>query len=151
MEINKKYVVPCIKILEPYDEWDDWERKRKVLYIPIIPHLHNDVENGQNYKHYHIDFRFIKNIPAKWGIYNRINENEVKDLNIHYKEMKCINVEQQHITSKIFIKNSKLKKCIHKGKCPHRGFDLSNEIPKNGIIKCPLHGLEFDFKTKKLC
>ena len=40
---------------------------------------------------------------------------------------------------------------IHKGKCPHRGFDLSNEIPnKEGIITCPLHNLKFNAETKKL-
>ena len=50
-----------------------------------------------------------------------------------------------------FIKNSKLKhKCIHKGKCPHRGYDLSNVDPIDNQIHCPLHGLIFDAETKKI-
>jgi len=57
------------------------------------------------------------------------------------------------------IRQSKLKhNCIHKGKCPHRGFDLSNVTPTlEGIgrdaievITCPLHSLKFNATTKQL-
>jgi nitrite reductase/ring-hydroxylating ferredoxin subunit len=66
--------------------------------------------------------------------------------------LKKIHKKEKFITPVSLIKNSKLKhNCIHKGKCPHRGYDLSNEIPnENGIITCPLHGLQFDKITKKL-
>jgi len=62
----------------------------------------------------------------------------------------------KHATHVDLIKKSKLKhNCIYKGKCPHRGFDLSNTKPTiddNGesVIRCPLHSLKFNAKTKQL-
>ncbi len=61
------------------------------------------------------------------------------------------NDAMRYPTSIDLIAKSKLKhKCIHKGKCPHRGYDLTDVKPINGIITCPLHSLRFNSKTKLL-
>ena len=134
---------------------------------PIINHLHNDKENGQDYYHYHIDYRFIildakssfaENYPRPKMIttghlfaphirFDILGEN--KDYTIEYHPLKCIRHHNLAVAGIVNI--NKLKhKCIYKGKCPHRGYDLSREVPVNGIIECPLHGLKFDEKTKEL-
>lgn len=114
--------------------------------IPVYNHPHSDKENGQKELHYHVDTRYTNSI-FKIRIDLPLKSNQ----KLEYCYLKKIRDKELRITSTNLIKNSKLKhKCIHKGKCPHRGYDLSNEIPdENGIITCPLHGLKFD-RNKKL-
>lgn len=181
--IGEYYLVPCIikdieikkeeKETEDYENWEiingqlDKRKsliktvKKKEIY-PIINHLHSDKENGQEYKHYHIDYRFVEvdenSIPKKlhskhiFGASNRYNVlAENKTYKIEYHKLKCVRNNNLHITSVLAIKKSKLKhNCIYKGKCPHRGYDLSQEPIINGIITCPLHGLKFDAVTKEI-
>ena len=150
--IIEKHIVEDLE----WDEQEIWMDLKpiktyiiKEKIIPIYNHPHSDKENGQNEIHYHIDSRYVKNT----NIYDLritlpLNQNQT----LEYRMLKKIHKKEKFITPVSLIKNSKLKhKCIHKGKCPHRGYDLSNEIPnKNGIITCPLHGLQFDKITKKL-
>lgn len=118
------------------------------IWIPIYPHLHNDKENGQLEQHYHRDTRFdspnyipVRLVPGLDGVTDII-ENKLA---------KCISTTEKVITPIEFIKKSKLKhKCIHKGKCPHRGYDLSEESAIDGVITCPLHGLKFDEMTGRI-
>lgn len=133
--------------LRPYVKVKIIKRNRLINYnIPVIDYKHNDVENGQFIPHYHADTRFLKNIPIEYALLRPEGDIE----NEGYFE--CYHLELNSRTSLNNIGNSKLKyKCIHKGKCPHRGYDLSNEIPnKNGIIICPLHSLKFDKNGKLL-
>lgn len=154
-ELGARYLVPCVVIKEAYldRDWADWERQRKVAVIPIIDLKHSDRENGQDYEHYHVDFRFVskkimKNIKRIDGIpYSviggRVNLHEVSDPLISYKVLPCINLHNTGIAGG--IQKSKLKhKCIHKGRCPHRGANMATVVPdENGILTCPLHGLQF--------
>lgn len=194
--VGRKYLVPCIirqKLKEEYKhELPDLEwiigangdlvpdsRSAKITYHlekdiwPIINHLHHDKENGQDYYHYHVDYRFtiLKDeeaiIPAKLhsmhsfaptSRYNLLSESQftlredyTKGYVLEYYSLTCLRVQQAGITHPINVTRSVLNyDCIHKGKCPHRGYDLSQEVPVNGIITCPLHGLKFNAKTKKL-
>lgn len=131
--------------------WLDREpyyKKFKEQITPLIDHLHNDIENGQLMPHYHSDTRYV-NEGTLTRIYpHELNSNQIID----YRYLNKISDNFTGSTPLKFIKNSKLKhKCIYKGKCPHRGFDLSKIKPnENNIIKCPLHGLSFDGTTKKL-
>jgi hypothetical protein len=142
------------------ENWiDDHEEKLptyNVEYlIPLIDHLHNDIENGQKEAHYHVDDRFQqvidKLLDNNFDVESRIYLDKYKDWKLEYRELKRDHNFVISATSVQLIKNSKLKhKCIHKGKCPHRGFDLSNETPDHlGNITCPLHGLIFN-KNKQL-
>lgn len=158
LELNKYYLVPCYYTITEFSEHTDFLCKNvehiTILY-PIINHLHNDKENGQSLGHYHTDNRFIS--INKEHIINknilRLDTNQIKnkDLKFNYFKMKCINLDITTKTPTALIKNSNLKnKCIHKNKCPHRGYDLSNEHALDGIITCPLHGLKFNSNTKQL-
>lgn len=163
LKIGEKFLVPCIikKI------------NRKTYISPIINHPHNDKENGQQEIHYHVDYRFVKcsqegfvryvdNIPY---VFNPVPVNnhskhiwvpsarceKTNEIKINYYILPVINAHLFGSTPIDFIKKSKLKHdCIYKGKCPHRGYDLSQVDPIDGIITCPLHGLQFDSITHKI-
>ncbi len=122
--------------------------------VPLIDHPHSDRENGQIAIHYHVDTRYFgkQNHLRRYDIstdYRRITQGVYE---LDYFNLKKNKHRIEAITPVHSIKNSRLKhKCIHKGKCPHRGFDLTNEEPdENGIITCPLHGLKFDKNSKKI-
>jgi hypothetical protein len=78
----------------------------------------------------------------------RVNLPLKENQKLEFRFLKKIRDDEKFKTGVSLISKSKLKhKCIHKGKCPHRGFDLSNEKPdENEIITCPLHSLMFDTK-----
>lgn len=155
------YLVPCLVRYEIESEeseiWRDLsEPKRKIFICPVINHPHNDVENGQKETHYHLDYRFIKytnnsDFPIVVNKHSRHIFGEVDRPTQEYGELKyialpVINENFAGITPVELISKSKLKhKCIHKGKCPHRGFDMAQvKVDKNGIKTCPLHGLKFN-------
>lgn len=146
---GEKYAVPCIVRHE-----DD------LMFItPVINHPHNDKENGQKEVHYHADYRFIKhksdnNFPtiinnhSKHVFAETVRPQYKLHGNIEYYVLPVINEGFAGVTNVEFIAKSKLKhKCIHEGKCPHRGYDLSQVSSINGKITCPLHGLQFDAET----
>lgn len=128
------------------------------LSIPLYDHPHSDKENGQVEVHYHQDNRYVPlnfKSQSKQSDFLSIKSGRIvlpleKGERLQY--VKCIKISNEHsgITPVSLIKKSKLKhKCIHKGKCPHRGYDLSNETPdEHGVITCPLHGLRFNSHKK---
>lgn len=122
----------------------DWE---KVIRIPVLNHPHSDWENGQKYVHSHVDFRFIEPDDAvdEDGLYVlRVN----KEFTPKYFPMTVLRTQQLHITPVSMIQKSKMKhRCIKNGRCPHRGYDLSQESKTDGVITCPLHGMMFDAET----
>lgn len=146
------YSVPCIVK----------ERSERLYITPVINHPHDDKENGQNEIHYHVDYRFVKhknnsNFPtvinrhSKHYFVETIRPQEKLDGELEYFVLPVINEEFTGITPLDLISKSKLKhKCIYKGKCPHRGYDLSQVKAINGKITCPLHGLEFNAKNGNL-
>jgi len=153
--VGVKYMIPClvgkIDISTEEDTWRDKKKYRKISY-PVYNNFHSDYESGQKEKHYHIDFRFVSDL-YKVDSRIRLDENFINKNNLYltYRNKTCFNKNHSLITSSKVIENTKLKhKCITKGKCPHRGMDLSQEIPVNEIITCPLHGLKFNSETKQL-
>ncbi len=115
----------------------------------VYDHSHTDVENGQLESHYHIDTRWdILLTEYNLQTFLRIDKSifNPKIVNLIFKKN-----NEMLITNTNLISKSKLKhNCIYKGKCPHRGFDLSNTKQIDGVITCPLHGLKFSNQTKKL-
>ena len=174
--LGEEYFVPCIVRTEyhpiVYEQTLIEERyltknhKLRTYITPVINSPHNDIENGQKEVHYHADFRFIKtenvhvdgstilrviNKHSKYYFCEFIRPEEKVHGRLEYMALPVVSEEFAQGTPVGLIKNSKLKhKCIHKGKCPHRGYDLSQVKPSNGIITCPLHGLTFDSTTKQL-
>lgn len=153
IQIGKPYLVPCLTRIIKVEhelEWnnDTLDSTRQFSYkkefVPIINHPHNDIENGQQEVHYHKDDRFESNVP-------HLRPSRDDFHNLEYLVLICLKTTIESTTPVDLIKKSKLKhRCIHKNKCPHRGFDLSNETKKNGVVTCPLHGLKFNAKTKIL-
>lgn len=175
MELGKEYKVLCwvydedeityIKIPDSMSDeqetwmdneplnWPSYTKKiveHKTAIIPLIDHPHNDVENGQPGIHYHVDTRFnseLVNGNKFYRVYLPLQKGRLE-----YRMLKAI--AKDLILSKTpvdLILKSKLKhKCIYKGKCPHRGYDLTNIEPVNGLITCPLHSLQFHASSGKL-
>lgn len=149
---GKIYSVPC---LVRYEDG-------KTYINPIINHPHNDKENGQDEAHYHIDYRFVKHendsdfptVVNNHSYHYFVESTRPRKLvngSLRYFELPMINEDFTGITPVKNISKSKLKhKCIHKNKCPHRGFDLSQVKDIDGVITCPLHGLKFNSKNGKL-
>lgn len=147
------YLVPCL-VREEYG--------KKTVITPVINHPHNDIENGQANVHYHVDYRFVKlendgdissvvRKHSKHYFVDRYRLEKGEDGDLGYYVLPVVNEHFLGVTPVELIKNSRLKhKCIHKGKCPHRGYNLSQVLPKNGVITCPLHGLRFNEETKQL-
>ncbi len=148
------FSVPCIT-----------REENDFLYItPVINHPHSDKENGQQDEHYHADYRFVRTIGSTNttfpSVINRHSKHyfleEVRHRISSFTKperfvLPVINEKFFGITPVHHISHSKLKhKCIHKGKCPHRGYDLSQVKAIYGKITCPLHGLQFDETSKKL-
>jgi len=133
-------------------------------FFPVIDHPHNDIENGQKEIHYHIDSRFnwvhskdlIPHICYDDKYYQRYGQESTritppKNSFIKRLPITAIGDVETKTTQTALIAKSNIKhRCIHKGKCPHRGYDLSNEVAKNNVITCPLHGLRFDAITEKI-
>ena len=160
------YLVPCIVREDYFQNIEDeqeifmdlhpFKRYSKKMYVtPVFNLPHSDKENGQSEIHYHADFRFIKhnndgNFPtvrnkhSKYIFCENVRLKEKIDGKLKYFVLPVINEDFKVITPVNLISKSKLKhKCIHKGKCPHRGYDLSQVKPIDGKITCPLHGLIF--------
>jgi nitrite reductase/ring-hydroxylating ferredoxin subunit len=146
---------------EPYPLQNNMFLGIEILVLPLYNHPHNDIENGQKEIHYHQDTRYEGNAPILFKSFK--NGRIVLPLEdgekLEFKKVKKIKEEELFTTPSFLISKSKIKhKCIHKGKCPHRGFNLSNVTPilkgegreAREIIICPLHGLEFDSATKVL-
>lgn len=150
LEVGKIYLVPCAVIENPFALRNGQSYTTAQEIIPIINHPHNDKENGQAYVHYHTDYRFESDgIVTLIMTRTRINQTQV--LNIEYRELKCIRTDNKWVTPVKDIKRSVLKHdCIHKDKCPHRGYDMSNVAAVDGIKECPLHGLKFNAVTNKI-
>jgi hypothetical protein len=154
LEKGEMFLVPCIVR----------EEGTLIFVTPVIDHPHNDKENGQKEVHYHVDYRFVKCKHTGFGTMPYTVRNHSKHIfvenyrpektgntKIEYIILPVVNEHFDGITPRRFISKSTLKhKCIHKGKCPHRGYDLSQVKPANNKIICPLHGLEFNSETKQL-
>lgn len=168
---GERLLVPCLVRTEfiPKDENEMWldikthsGMDKQLFIMPVINHPHSDKENGQDEIHYHLDYRFIKHsgtdnifIPPTIKRTHTLHTygNEFRPLKesgeFMYIELPVINTNFVGVTPPNLIKKSKLKhKCAHKGKCPHRGYDLSQVPLIDGIKTCPLHGLQFDKHNK---
>ena len=124
----------------------------KKVIIPLINHLHDDLESGQIIPHYHADTRYYgKQDLVKYEVgypYIRIPENQYE---LDWFMLEKHSDNYQGITNKSVIESCKLNgNKIIDNKCVHKGFDLSNIKDNNGVITCPLHGLQYSIKTKKL-
>lgn len=140
---------------ENFLDYNDVNLIRPAIFekiMPLFDHPHTDIENGQREVHYHADVRYIdKSKHEQYAQSMRPILPLGPNQRLEYRMLLRMDHYDKYATPVQLISKSKLKhKCIHKGKCPHRGYDLSGEIPVNGVITCPLHGLKFSAGTKEL-
>lgn len=143
---------------------EDFHKKYKKVIIPLYDLLHNDIENGQKSFHYHVDNRYIDSVfleRVKYiddflqyfdrNSFQRIQMPLKKGEFLEYNYLQKVKEIESFPTHVNGTRHSKLR-CNHikNNKCPHKGYDLSNETSVNGIITCPLHSLQFNAKTKKI-
>lgn len=127
---------------EPTTRWS----VKKEEVTPLINHPHSDKENGQKEVHYHADTRYY-NGTKNLRVALPLKPNQKLEFRWLYK----VAEEMLYRTPVSLTSKSTLKhQCIHKGKCPHRGYDLTNVEPIDGVITCPLHSLRFNATTKQL-
>lgn len=161
-EVGKYYLIPCIKV-ESSSESNVFIGN---LYfegytIPIFDNLHNDLDIlNVNKFHYHVDWRFVSekiyrkfDFPySKEG--NVIWADEKHPQKIIYKKMKCKRLFEYDMPRTYaieFYEKYKKAKLIKGHICPHKLADLSSVTAnEKGLIICPLHGLKFCNKTKKV-
>lgn len=162
MEVGKMYKVKCIvwekgidkciidedeiwRDLQPFPTMTTYEYKR---ITPIIDCLHHDKKFGQDYYHYHTDYRFIPDFGETTNnngfvFHSRsridfINGNP-QDLNYEWIWLPCVRTENLSIGGETGLEGKIVKS--KSGRCPHKGYNITNEkCDKNGIITCPLHG-----------
>jgi hypothetical protein len=161
LQLGEKYLVPCI-VSNKTNEFGD-----EITHInPVINLPHSDKENGQNETHYHLDYRFIKyernlsNLESDFP--KPINSHSTHRFGSHIRPELDASSELLYIvlpvvnvfkgtTPVVFINKSKLKpKCFLSGKCPHKGYNLSQVPIIDGVITCPLHGLKINKKNGKI-
>lgn len=149
---RKCYRVPCI---------EKWENGKLVRITPVLLPKHSDYENGQFYEHYHVDTRYTAMEAV--GMANML-EVRLKSGKTYSAEPRPVATsepvtwvlhrfrEKMDLPTNVdAVCKAKLKDfCIRKGKCPHRGFDLREVEPVNGVISCPLHGLSFHADTGEM-
>lgn len=163
--MKKDWVLCVVKLNDEFmteeEIWLDRQGENinntKYLIVPLYDHPHSDKENGQPHIHWHQNTKYQGDFDKlylfecfKGGRISKPKRNHNEWF--EFKQLYKISEFESRKTPTKFIEKSKLKhKCIHKGKCTHRGFDLSNELPDiDGVITCPLHGLRFNAKTKEM-
>lgn len=164
LKVGKFYNVVCARL-----------RKNDVstYLVPIIGEIHQDKQFSVNYKHIHIDGRFIPNkfeLNIIDGFSNYIiacEQTNVNNLLINFEiaKKKCYRLETgispPNPERNIFVhqrncyepkgyiywkwyKSMIGKSCAGK-RCPHLGTKMHE---RNGKLVCPLHNLEGDIHTE---
>lgn len=120
----------------------------KLEIVPIYDCEHDDKESGQDYKHYHRDYRY--KVPEELLGRYKVGSDprpQLKD----YEGILMLNLELVSAYDYSYTSNSMIPSYtgmkLNCKTCPHRGFNLENTKAVNGIIKCPLHGTKIDEET----
>lgn len=147
--IGQFYLVPTIRY-----EWYS-----KIRPWPVVGAIHNDSDRFSfPHDHYHLDLRFT---PA-WALNMRPFASPLSELpgsgplpSIEFKSVRCrrtMPTYPHHDRKEIIgIQRDFAGHQCASGKggwiCPHRKFSLGSIDPVDGIITCPLHGMQIDAAT----
>ncbi len=156
--VGKEYLVPAIGIREPIFEEDLWRDDiflnkdyqlidgiwKIIKYIPVHYILHKDKSFGQTKAHWHPDLRFTEYDKS----YERFEKGQCLDP--IFVVFKCI--RNKDVGVRVRTMERKVNQYLKKGYiCPHKGYDLRQcPIDSDGNVTCPLHGLKFNWKSKKM-
>ena len=115
---------------------------------------HTDEHDGQPARHWHIDPRF--------GDQHALGSKRIESTEPHRWEVRTVErpfqviveadeyfgvVHKVGTATPVAMVSGALRRmartCTHKGKCPHRGFNLAQVEPLGGVVVCPMHGMRF--------
>lgn len=152
------YLVPTVKV-----EWIG-----RVAAWPVIGTLHEDAEFFNfGWDHYHVDARFLARGRDPYLVFQHplhaqpIRDAEAKLPKPALSRRKCVRslvmftVPWRANPRPLGVFRAALagRQCDH-GKggwiCPHRKASLGSIVPVDGIITCPLHGLQINAATGKV-
>lgn len=155
--VSHYYLVPCVRT-----EWG---------IMPILGPWHNDKEYlGIERAHYHYDLRFISDgfLDLHVSSYRACTdeqslmaivmfdpEGKVKVFDQRRKCTRRMPDFPMRLTNAVAGWLEPMQKIYSQltacGKCPHRGFPLSDEnADSNGVVICPGHGMAFNIHTGKV-
>lgn len=122
----------------------------RVRIVPIYDCLHDDVEFGQSYKHYHMDTRYCslrKEDKPQYILHTDPRPLPENYEGIIYMDLYLdISVEPYPTSNKLIPQYTGTK--LNCKTCPHRGYNLKDILPdEDGVITCPLHGTRIDNET----
>lgn len=150
------YLVPTVKA-KWYGKLASW---------PVIGPLHEDVEFFRfRFDHYHVDARFLaRGVRNPYRVYEgplHVLPGEPPLPKPVMSRRRCVRAHLEfHVnyfrdTSPLpaLRKHFAGRQCAH-GKggwiCPHRKASLGSIVPVDGIITCPLHGLQINAASGKV-
>lgn len=170
MKVGDYALVPCVKL----------PRHGKVVWVPILnDHPHADPEFGNDFDHFHIDFRFFSPAFLEWFNKGReVKQGNVavirsalarskveykrlrmcrKSVLIRFKHQDCGHIfgkEGEGMDLYAFEESMVEREVVVKGDCricPHRGVSLDGATKVvPGVVECPGHGLAWNTHTGKL-
>ncbi|HEY9749834.1 MAG TPA: hypothetical protein V6C63_14210 [Allocoleopsis sp.] len=150
--IGQFYLVPHVQM-----RLDIPRHKRRSLiwmaWAPIFGPLHEDTDIGVPQQHWHFDWRFMP--QCIWNEWIHDRRRYAVDLILNQvfttgeaslKRRKCLRempsypgVNQVPFLAKLREKYSMQQ--LSCWTCPHRGLPLNGLPVKDGVVKCPGHGL----------
>lgn len=159
--VGKWYLVPCLEVdkimnidwntyMSDQEAWMDClpyiKRERKLIPVYNIPH--SDIESGQSQVHYHADLRFIGGLGYTIDLERRpLEYNYSKPV---FVPLKCTSKFDEVVKISSIADLCRERKLKANMKCPHKGYNLNQCQVINNRVICPMHGLEWDLKTKML-
>lgn len=148
------------------------------ITVPVIGHAHNDRELGmQDVDHIHIDRRFITDaelLLIGFSDSTLANRNGTVALNISllngeplkvweepreclvddFPQWRSFKAGRAGLLAKEVRQLREEKGVTHLNMdckvCPHKGTRLDNCKPRDGVLLCPAHGMEFDAETGEI-
>lgn len=161
--VGRYYMVPCL-----VSDSRTAPAANSRNLVPVIGPMHSDKEHlNFDLQHFHIDWRFVKNMESsmdlrEWknsphGTVMLAQEHNGKNLPPVPRLMKCframpefpvlrtwkwigLELAQEHACNKLKPGNI----------CPHRGIDLTPFAEPDGTAICPGHGLRWNLRTGEL-
>jgi hypothetical protein len=143
LKVGEKYKVPCEVTKHRHYLDETYERyKDTILITPLLP-PHN--HKGRD-EHYHVDNRFVS-LNKKHSKYKFVYDARITyPTNIEILELECYS-HTIVFRDSVFVEE--VKEISVNNKCPHLGYDLSQIVPVDGVIVCPMHGTRICSKTKR--
>lgn len=166
-EVGQYYRVPCVRVGNTVPSC-----ATRGGWIPILPPFHHDAEILDfPWLHYHYDPRFLTTReyrtfhfgrplhphPGQWknGVFTISPSPRTFFVGSpEYRRKKCQRMMPTFPRAEaVFmpaLERAYVTHRMRRGRCPHKGIDLTNCPVIDGIVTCPAHGLRWHVDTGAL-